>query len=94
MVTLTNRRVYVILFFARPLGVFFFSCGSTYLSRVSSISYIDARHSGVDRLMVQMHRGDSQGLCALLLVDRTFGVCDLTFPARARDPWTFPMIAV
>ena len=27
--TLTNRRVYVILFFARPLGVFFFSCGST-----------------------------------------------------------------
>ena len=25
MVTLTNRRVYVILFFARPLGVFFFS---------------------------------------------------------------------
>jgi hypothetical protein len=25
---------------------------------------------------------------------RTFGVWDLTFPARARDPWTFPMIAV
>lgn len=25
MVTLTKRRVYVILFFARPLGVFFFS---------------------------------------------------------------------
>ena len=24
-VTFTNRRVYVILFFARPLGVFFFS---------------------------------------------------------------------
>lgn len=22
----------------------------------------------------------------------TFGVCDLTLPARARDPWTFPMI--
>jgi hypothetical protein len=30
MVTLTKRRVYVILFFARPLGVFFFSCGSTF----------------------------------------------------------------
>ena len=24
---------------------------------------------------------------------RTFGVCDLTLPARARDPWTLPMIA-
>lgn len=24
---------------------------------------------------------------------RTLGVCDLTFPARARDPWTLPMIA-
>src|SRR5437763_10107971 len=30
IVTLTNRLVYVILFLARPLGVFFFSCGSTY----------------------------------------------------------------
>lgn len=29
MVTLTKRRVYVMRFFARPLGVFFFSCGST-----------------------------------------------------------------
>lgn len=29
MVTFTKRRVYVILFFARPLGVFFFSWGST-----------------------------------------------------------------
>jgi hypothetical protein len=25
---------------------------------------------------------------------RTFGVCDLTLPARASEPWTFPMIAV
>lgn len=25
---------------------------------------------------------------------RTLGVCDLTFPARASDPWTLPMIAV
>lgn len=24
----------------------------------------------------------------------TFGVCDLTFPARASEPWTLPMIAV
>ena len=31
MVTFTQRRVYVILFFARPLGVFFFSWGSTYI---------------------------------------------------------------
>lgn len=23
----------------------------------------------------------------------TFGVCDLTFPARANDPWTFPILA-
>ncbi len=29
MVTLTKRRVYEMRFFARPLGVFFFSCGST-----------------------------------------------------------------
>lgn len=26
--------------------------------------------------------------------DHTFGVCDLTFPARASEPWTLPMIAV
>ena len=25
--------------------------------------------------------------------ERTFGVCDLTLPARAREPWTLPMIA-
>ena len=36
MVTLTKRRVYVIRFFARPLGVFFFSCGSTCHAHVSS----------------------------------------------------------
>lgn len=30
MVTLTKRRVYVSLFLARPLGVFFFSWGSTF----------------------------------------------------------------
>lgn len=30
IVTLTKRRVYVSLFFARPLGVFFFSWGSTF----------------------------------------------------------------
>jgi len=51
-VTFTKRRLYRIRFFARPLGVFFFSCLST------------------------------------------LGVCDLTLPARARDPWTFPMIEV
>jgi hypothetical protein len=34
-VTFTKRRVYVILFFARPLGVFFFSWGSTYESSPS-----------------------------------------------------------
>jgi hypothetical protein len=36
-VTFTNRRVYVMRFFARPLGVFFFSWGSTYNGK--SISY-------------------------------------------------------
>lgn len=44
VVTFTNLRLYKMRFFARPLGVFFFSCLST------------------------------------------FGVCDLTLPARARDP--------
>jgi hypothetical protein len=42
----THRRLYRMRFFARPFGVFFFSCLST------------------------------------------FGVCDLTLPARAREPWT------
>lgn len=32
-------------------------------------------------------RGPHQGR------DLTFGVCDLTFPARARDPCTLPMVA-
>jgi len=27
------------------------------------------------------------------LDERTFGVCDLTLPARASEPWTLPMIA-
>ena len=31
--TLTNRRVYVMRFLARPLGVFFFSCLSTSVGR-------------------------------------------------------------
>ena len=30
IVTFTKRRVYVMRFLARPLGVFFFSCGSTF----------------------------------------------------------------
>ena len=25
-------------------------------------------------------------------VVRTFGVCDFTFPARASEPWTLPMV--
>ena len=25
---------------------------------------------------------------------RTLGVCDLTLPARASEPWTLPMLAV
>lgn len=37
MVTLTKRRVYVILFLARPLGVFFFSCGSTCSSHYQCV---------------------------------------------------------
>lgn len=28
------------------------------------------------------------------MVGLTLGVCDLTFPARASEPWTLPMIAV
>lgn len=27
-------------------------------------------------------------------VYRTLGVCDLTLPARASEPWTLPMLAV
>ena len=46
--TFTNRRLYWILFFARPVASFFFSCFST------------------------------------------FGVWFLTFPARAKEPWTLP----
>jgi len=48
----THRRLYRMRFLARPLGVFFFSCLST------------------------------------------FGVCDLTLPARARDPWTVHQYSV
>ena len=72
MVTLTKRRVYVILFFARPLGVFFFSCGSTCALPHQSLVHIAYAGLGVS----------------------TFGVCDLTLPARASEPWTLPMIAV
>jgi hypothetical protein len=85
MVTLTKRRVYWIRFFARPLGVFFFSCGSTCI----------------------FHR-QYQVLCCSFAISaagsdagevdeswwRTFGVWERTLPARAREPWTLPMIAV
>ena len=27
-------------------------------------------------------------------VFRTLGVCDLTLPARASEPWTLPMVTV
>ena len=39
-------------------------------------------------------RGSREGrkLCAWVQYTHTFGVCDLTLPARAREPWTFPMI--
>jgi hypothetical protein len=40
MVTLTKRRVYMILFLARPLGVFFFSWGSTCIAQSISGSQI------------------------------------------------------
>jgi len=36
MVTLTKRRVYTTRFFARPLGTFFFSCGSTCIALLVS----------------------------------------------------------
>ena len=50
IVTLTNRRVYVILFFARPLGVFFFSCGSTYSLKDNRVSIIAVRKCGTGLL--------------------------------------------
>lgn len=40
IVTFTNRRVYVILFLARPLGVFFFSWGSTCASQFSELDLL------------------------------------------------------
>src|SRR5690349_2396810 len=44
-VTLTKRRVYWMRFFARPLGVFFFSCGSTCRKILASSSDILASQS-------------------------------------------------
>lgn len=41
IVTLTKRLVYVILFFARPLGVFFFSCGSTYIPDAKTLNQLN-----------------------------------------------------
>lgn len=38
MVTLTKRRVYFRRFMARPLGFFFFSCGSTCIHQTTPIS--------------------------------------------------------
>lgn len=73
IVTLTNRLVYVILFFARPLGVFFFSWGSTYDYMCESLF----DRSGPPGDGMELWRWAS------LL---TFGVWDLTLPARARDP--------
>jgi hypothetical protein len=78
MVTLTKRRTYWMRFLARPLGVFFFSWGST---------------CGV--VHVPLVSLPFLSRCPYVLFpSHTFGVCDLTFPARAREPCTLPMIAV
>ncbi len=111
IVTFTNRRVYVILFFARPLGVFFFSWGST--CDQSSISTHLAtcmcapnivccrRQCRISEapLKDDWQRQPPSKLRTLKTHQRagcvhTFGVCDLTLPARAREPWTLPMMAV
>jgi hypothetical protein len=46
MVTFTNRRVYWILFFARPLGTFFFSCGSTCDAPSDPLLVVGVFHRG------------------------------------------------
>lgn len=103
-VTFTNLRVYWILFFARPLGVFFFSCFSTCnwihqqrsiqrsipSSRICVASFHPISSSSSIKSNAPRTCLPSQNL----KMYRTFGVWDLTFPARARDPWTFPIFAV
>jgi hypothetical protein len=81
IVTFTNRLVYVILFFARPLGVFFFSWGSTCASTKCQVVI---KRGFAITVLRDCREGTSE---------RTFGVWDLTLPARAREPWTLPMIA-
>ena len=101
-VTFTNRRVYVMRFFARPLGVFFFSWGSTYNFKFISYSSLTTLIRGWNVVLASVQGGkalqvhDASTSCSTPQYKKycTFGVWDLTFPARARDPWTFPMIAV
>jgi hypothetical protein len=99
MVTFTKRRVYVILFLARPLGVFFFSCFST-------CGHMSVSASGLLNFHSRDACGRSAGVASpglpshvplflhLIGVHRTLGVCDLTLPARAREPCTLPIVAV
>lgn len=60
IVTFTKRRVYVILFLARPLGVFFFSCGSTCtIIKSACLPGLHSSHEGKEPLWSL----EGSGLC-------------------------------
>lgn len=105
MTTFTKRRVYVRRFFARPLGTFFFSCFSTCVRMQcqqlafsegdgSAMAVVAGALSG--EVAFEVFRVGGERFLALAEGEwyRTLGVCDLTLPARASEPWTLPMLAV
>jgi hypothetical protein len=97
--------VYVRRFFARPLGTFFFSCFSTCVRMLRQL-FVLSECDGYAMAVVASALG---GEVAYVVSEvggerflaqaegewyRTLGVCDLTLPARASEPWTLPMLAV
>ena len=105
MTTFTKRRVYVRRFFARPLGTFFFSCFSTcvrmqcqQLAFSEGDGYAMAVVAGAlsGEVAFEVFRVGGERFLAPAEGEwyRTLGVCDLTLPARASEPWTLPMLAV
>ena len=105
MTTFTKRRMYVRRFFARPLGTFFFSCFSTCVRMQRQLFVFSEGDGYAMAVVVGALDGEVAwvvfqvgGECFLALAEgewyRTLGVCDLTLPARASEPWTLPMLAV
>lgn len=90
--TFTNLRLYCMRRFARPVFFFFFSAGSTWSGHKWELQH--TTHDSLNpHIMVSITH-----ILAWLVVDcntkwnffQTFGVCPLTFPARAKEPWTLP----